>query len=139
MNIFGVIATVAGLASGPAWGGGVLVCGPYGCRSSPYFPPPIVSIGPPVVSTRPPVINVPAALPAAPLVVYPQRAYEPRRGPPPPRQADARPRPPRESGDVEEGREIEGDIMAFCDAHPEEPFCGKLGAFLRKHPERRNK
>ena len=135
MNLFGVIATVAGLASGPALGGGVLICGPYGCRSSPYFPPPIVYLGPPVVSARPPVINVPGQPSAAPARVWPERAYEPRQAPlrraaPPP------PRGPRETAEVEEGKEIEGDIMAFCDRNPEEPFCGKLGDYLRKHPRR---
>ena len=32
-------------------------------------------------------------------------------------------------------REIEADIMDFCDGHPDEKFCGKLGLWLRQHPD----
>jgi hypothetical protein len=32
-------------------------------------------------------------------------------------------------------REIEADIMEFCDKHPDEKFCGKLGLWLRQHPD----
>lgn len=32
-------------------------------------------------------------------------------------------------------REIEADIMKFCDSHPDELFCGKLGLWLRQHPD----
>jgi hypothetical protein len=33
-----------------------------------------------------------------------------------------------------DGKEIEDDILAFCDEKPDTPFCGKLGAYLRAHP-----
>jgi hypothetical protein len=33
-----------------------------------------------------------------------------------------------------EGREIEGDIRAFCDRNPSEPFCQKLTDYLRRNP-----
>jgi len=32
-------------------------------------------------------------------------------------------------------REIEADITQFCDGHPDESFCRKLGLWLRQHPE----
>jgi hypothetical protein len=32
-------------------------------------------------------------------------------------------------------REIEADITEFCDSHPDEKFCGKLGLWLRQHPD----
>lgn len=39
----------ASAAPAPARAGGVLLCNEYGCRSSPYFPPPVVAVSPPVV------------------------------------------------------------------------------------------
>ena len=131
----------------PIYGaGGVLLCNEFGCRSSPYFPPPIVSVAPPVVympanppvrRPPPPAYNGPPGPPAqvyapnpngGPAVrVFPPGALgprytQPRRDPPPQRDAEA--------------AEIEGDITAFCDAHPDEPFCGKLGHYLRTHPRK---
>ena len=51
---------------------------------------------------------------AAPNVAAPQA--------PPPPQADAL------------SREIEADIVAFCDNHPQESFCRKLALWFQKHP-----
>ncbi len=39
----------ASAAPAPARAGGVLLCNEFGCRSSPYFPPPVVAVSPPVV------------------------------------------------------------------------------------------
>ena len=42
-------------------------------------------------------------------------------------------------GDTSLLAEIEHDILDFCDAHPDETFCGKLGAYLRSHPQPRSR
>jgi hypothetical protein len=34
-------------------------------------------------------------------------------------------------------REIEADIIDFCEHHPDERFCGKLRVWFQKHPETR--
>jgi hypothetical protein len=34
-------------------------------------------------------------------------------------------------------REIEADIIDFCDHHPDERFCGKLRLWFQQHPETR--
>jgi hypothetical protein len=34
-------------------------------------------------------------------------------------------------------REIEADIVAFCEQHPDERFCGKLRLWFQRHPEAR--
>jgi hypothetical protein len=51
--------------------------------------------------------------------------------PPAPNVAAAPPPPQRDAL----SREIEADIMQFCDRHPEESFCAKLGLWLRQHPD----
>ncbi len=58
--------------------------------------------------------------PPTPNVAAPQAAPPPAAPGPP--QADAL------------SREIEADIIAFCDRHPDESFCAKLGLWLRQHP-----
>ena len=121
-----VLATIVGVSLViPAHAGGVLLCSPYGCRSSPYFPPPIFRTGPPVVYLPPPVDH------RHPVFVAPRfkPAVDAPRGTPQPRtQHEA-----RRQEDNPQAKEIEGDIMDFCDQHPEEKFCGKLGTYLRKH------
>jgi hypothetical protein len=48
--------------------------------------------------------------------------------------------PPRIAGNAPqprpdpESRAIEHEIVQFCDEHPDEPFCGHLGSYLRRHP-----
>ena len=148
MNPFALAFTFFGLATAPAWGGGVLLCNEYGCRSTPYFPPPIVAIGPPAVymPANPPTMAVPCRLwpgervpgclapyqRGAPVRLPGQDATR-QRGQPNYRTSEA-PRPPPVSG-PDPKAEIEADIMDFCDAHPDERFCGKLGSYLRQHPE----
>jgi hypothetical protein len=106
--------------------GAVLLCNPYGCRSSPYYPPPVYLPAPRV---SPPV---PAQVTAPPRY-RPPRGGAPISRPnvqvPPPDDSRPEPLPDREA------KVIEGDIMVFCDNHPDEQFCGKLGAYLRAHPE----
>jgi hypothetical protein len=34
-------------------------------------------------------------------------------------------------------REIEADIVTFCEQHPDERFCGKLRLWFQRHPEAR--
>ena len=53
----------------------------------------------------------------------PKTTAQPARNAAPPPQRDAL------------SREIEADIMEFCDGHPDEKFCGKLGLWLRQHPD----
>jgi len=130
----------------PAFGGGVLLCNEFGCRSSPYFPPIPIPTPPPVIynpaphggpaRAYPPVVVPRAIVPIPPPTVWPQR--QPDLTPSPPhvgRRSDPPP-PPRERADPE-GKAIERDITAFCEAHPDEGFCQRLDAFLRKHPEAR--
>jgi hypothetical protein len=175
MNVLNAIAFGLSLVH-PA--GGVLLCNQYGCRSSPYFPPPIIYTRPPVISTYrgPPPPPAVAFIPNSHgctqgVDIYPpgwDRRLPPPVGyrrnpvpcpgpttddlaaaqaqarglPPPPRQAMA-PRPSRPNVEVpppdgvDQKSEIEGDIMAFCDKNPDESFCGKLGTYLRQHPDRR--
>jgi hypothetical protein len=45
------------------------------------------------------------------------------------------PPPPSEPQRDALSREIEADIVEFCDKHPDEKFCGKLGLWLRQHPD----
>jgi hypothetical protein len=189
MNLFGTIVAGLGMLAGsPALGGGVLVCDRFHCRSSPYFPPPIIYTRPPVISTYrgPPP---PEFVPFRPFVkepscsdgvdIYPPgwdrslpppegyrrratpcpgptasdlaAARDQARGLPPPyprREAAAVPRtsrpdvavpPPDAEEEAASKAEIEQNIIDFCDKNPEEQFCGKLGAFLRKHPDRRQR
>jgi hypothetical protein len=182
VNVFGLIALGAGLITGPAWGGGVLMCDGYHCRSTPYFPPPIIYTRPPVISTYRGPPPPPAAVfipnshgctqgvdiypPGWPRDLPPPEGYRRNpnpcpgptaydhavaqaqaRGlpipPPPGRQQAQAPRPSRPNvevpppDEVDQQAEIEGDIMAFCDKNPDQSFCGKLGSYLRKHPDRR--
>jgi hypothetical protein len=132
--IAGALLGGIGIAPPPAFGGGVLYCNIYGCTSSPYFRPPIVPTSPPVV-----IIPPPLAIPPAPRPVVapppPLRVDPPPRVDPTPRQADP---PPRLSKREQQDKaNIEQDILAFCDAHPDEHFCGRLGEWLRAHPNGR--
>ena len=129
----GVVA--AALIASPAFAGGVIVCGPFiGCIGSPYFPPvPPIAAYPPVIiqGYYPPPDPAPLARVRPNYPVYPlDRRAEPYRAPPVRNQRVAPAPPQRDAA----SNEIEADIMAFCDGHPDEPFCGKLGAWLRKHP-----
>jgi hypothetical protein len=111
-------ATTAIAAALPAHAGGVLLCNEYGCRSSPYFPPPIIAMFPPVVYMPP---NPPVRPPPPPAYTgLPQARNAPAS---PPRTA-----PPATA----EENEIEGDILAFCRNHADEPFCGKLHGYLER-------
>jgi hypothetical protein len=128
------------IASGvPAHAGAILMCNQYGCRSSPYLPPPIVFNPPPVIYNPAPHGGpaVVYGVPLAPSPIIPPRARcctAEAPAPPPP----VRRTPPSRSASADpEGKAIERDIMNFCDAHPDEQFCGRLGAFLRNHPEAR--
>jgi hypothetical protein len=108
-------AGVIALSITSAHAGGILMCDQFHCRSVVEFPPPIVLTVPfpPVLSTQRPVYQAPP-----PPVRYAQpRASRPDVQVPPP----------------DSHKEIEGDIMTFCDGHPDEPFCGKLGQWLRDH------
>jgi len=60
----------------------------------------------------------------------PKTTAQPARNAAPP-PAPAAPPPQRDAL----SREIEADIMEFCDGHPDEKFCGKLGLWLRQHPD----
>jgi hypothetical protein len=73
MNLAPIIAGVVlgALAATPAPAEGVLLCSPWGCRSSPYIPPPIVPVSPPVIwqaspTTPPPPVVVPPLPPVPP-------------------------------------------------------------------------
>jgi hypothetical protein len=126
--IAGALLGGFGIAPPPAFGGGVLYCNVYGCTSSPYFRPPIVPTSPPVVIVPPP-LAIPPAPP--PVVAAPD---PPPRVDPTPRRADP---PPRLSKREQQERAgIEQDITTFCDAHPDEQFCGRLGQWLRSHPQK---
>lgn len=111
-------ATTAIAAALPAHAGGVLLCNAYGCRSSPYFPPPIIAAFPPVVYMPP---NRPVRPPQPPAYTAPPQARTA-----PASQPTAAPRPTAEEN------EIEGDILAFCRDHADEPFCGKLHGYLER-------
>jgi hypothetical protein len=159
MNIGAVIAGIAlgFLSTAPrSYAGGVVYCYPNGyCRSQPYFTPPIIPVGPPVVQQWsgvpdpkyplappfPPGMRPSIAAPYPPLSNLPQY-QEPPSPPPvaalPPPHHDVRPSPPPPRNPprkTAEEKEIESSIMDFCDAHPDEAFCGRLGAYLRKHPQ----
>ena len=43
------------------------------------------------------------------------------------------PPPPKD----ELGLEVKQEILAFCQQHPDEHFCGTLEAYLQKHPNAR--
>ena len=175
------LATFA--AATPAAAGGVLLCNWLGCRSSPYFPPPVIVAYPPAVFMPPPgaeqafrpppgagpmsgYVPPPPARSGPPvrfgdpalatLAGRPGRASDrtsPAYGRPasrapmgcfdlgcrdakaPPLETHQRPRQPGPDAMAErEGREIEGDIRAFCDGNPSEPFCVRLTDYLRKYP-----
>jgi hypothetical protein len=102
-----------------AHAGGILMCDQFHCRSVVEFPPPIILPFPPVLSTQRPVYRAPPP----PLQLAPR---------PPPRYAQ-QPQPP----DADEAKGIENDIEGFCDQHPDEQFCSRLGKWLRDHPRGR--
>ena len=120
-----------------------LICNPYGCRSSANRPPIVVTGGPPVVQERlrggvplgaavrtyqaPPVVDPPPVGRPTPPLRQNTRPSRPDVAVPPP---DATP----DAGTIKDGKEIEDDILAFCDDKPDTPFCAKLGAYLRAHP-----
>jgi hypothetical protein len=75
--------------------------------------------------------------PARPFFGMPSRDFPLPPSPPPkpyrftgqiPQQRNIpRPRPDAQA------REIESEILTFCDNHGDEPFCAHLGSYLRKH------
>jgi hypothetical protein len=118
--------------------GGVLICNPWGCRSTPYFPPPIFIQPPPIISDYRPATRLPPPYPPLGPETPPPPAYPlaPER-PPGLRPSYPPPYPPL--GNPPKGAEekgIENDILAFCDAKPDTPFCARLGEYLRSHPKR---
>ena len=162
----------ASAAPAPAQAGGVLLCSFYGCRSSPYFPPPVVAVSPPVVaipSRSPgpqPVFREGIGAYTDPGGIFYGNRAPIAQGSPPirfehqgwpqvaPPQVDAPAGFPRAQGPEVSGRppvsrgatvsrearvqrEIEGDILAFCQGHPDESFCAKLTDYLAAHPEAR--
>jgi hypothetical protein len=54
----------------------------------------------------------------------------------PPPAAAAPPAPNQAQPDALQ-REIEADIIDFCEHHPDEGFCGKLRVWFQRHPETR--
>ena len=54
----------------------------------------------------------------------------------PPPAAGAPPAPGQSQPDALQ-REIETDIIDYCEHHPDERFCGKLQLWFQKHPETR--
>jgi hypothetical protein len=126
-----------------------MVCLPFGCFPVPWFAGPVYGgrgwrpgqfVPPPVVVT--PSMEESARLrfgarpqpqPYVPYVPpgYDQPLPQARQPGPPqrnPRQAQAEPDEPMK-------REIEADILTFCDQHPDEGFCQNLGSWFRKHPD----
>jgi hypothetical protein len=101
--------TVAPAQAGPA----LMLCTPFGCVRGPApqlrlwrgEAPPAGYRGPPIGSRPPPAIS------------------------PPPERASAPAGPPRATP---EQAQIENEILAFCQQHPDEGFCGKLAAYLAK-------
>jgi hypothetical protein len=137
MNKLLLLAALAAFSS-PAMAGGVLICNPWGCRSTPYFPPPIYIRAPFVISDYRPAVRLPPPYPPLGPENPPPPAYPlaPER-PPGLRPSYPPPYPPL--GNPPKGAEekgIENDILAFCDAKPDTPFCGRLGEYLRSHPRR---
>jgi hypothetical protein len=111
-----LLAAVALAALVPsAQAGGITVCSNWGCRS--------------------------IALPNFTVHAIPQRAPPPVAAVPPPRRSrpNVQVPPPDDATadkDAAEAKGIEDDIEAFCDKHPDEQFCGRLGLWLRKHPRK---
>jgi hypothetical protein len=74
------------------------------------------------------------------MVAVPQPIYPEALPPDPPPQAYRDPPRRRRQTEAEppistpEQKEIEGQILEFCDSHREEAFCGKLGNYLKEHP-----
>jgi hypothetical protein len=131
------------MASSAAQAGGFVVCGPgLGCVGMPYLRPPIVPIQRPIIIPAP-AARVPCRLwrgEPVPFGCAAPRDVGPPSAPPPQyaQQPTRRSRPNVEVPPPDDSKaEIEGDIMQFCDAHPDERFCGKLGAYLRQHPDAR--
>jgi hypothetical protein len=134
-----IIIAITLIASGAAHAGAILMCNEWGCRSSPYLRPPIVAVQPPIFYNQAPHggPTVAYGVPLARSPIIPPRTAWPQqreiyRSPPPPIRREP---PPRSASADPEGKAIERDILDFCDRHPDEQFCGRLGAFLRKHPE----
>jgi hypothetical protein len=122
------------------------MCDQFHCRSVVEFPPPIILPFPPVLSTQRPVYYLP------PDGTHPRLG--PGERPPgysPGPQPHAYATPPQElppqrrsrsnvevpPPDADEAKGIETDIEAFCDGHPDETFCSRLGKWLRNHPRGR--
>jgi len=122
--------------------GAVLWCYEYGCRSSPYLPPPVIPVRPRVIT--PPMLPVPRA-PAAPVAapvpppvvpLDPPPLAEVPPGPPiaaAPPPAPVRPSPKAKFQRDPEQVDIESDIKVFCETHQDEAMCIKLDHYLRKH------
>jgi hypothetical protein len=95
----------------------------------------------PLAPAQPPGLRHSYAAPYAPLGNPPQRPDPPTALAPPPDPPRAPPparRPPPPSRqETAQQKDIETSIEAFCDGHPDEQFCGKLGAWLREHPNNR--
>jgi hypothetical protein len=133
------IAPVIPLPAPPLFSSGaVLLCNPFGCRSSPYIPPPPVYV-PPLVIYSPQPTQPPGPRPfyrPAPGQPGPPVAAIPPPAMPAPPPGAAAPAPPPGLPHQDQ-QEIEASILDFCDAHPDESFCTKLGAYLRAHPQTR--
>ena len=111
----------------PAGAGAVLICmPPYGCRSSPYFPPIPVPVVPNVVIQAPVGPYRPPAGALAPGPVRGDSAL------PPPAYGRASPGRGGAMRDAEHA-EIEAGILAFCDSNPSENFCIRLLAYLQRY------
>jgi hypothetical protein len=120
--------------------GGILMCDEFHCRSVVEFPPPIflqIPALPPVLSTHRPIYTLPGPAPrlrSGPIDPPPLASVQP----PPQRRSrpDVQVPPPdaRAETDAAEAKGIEDDIEGFCDKSPDEPFCSRLGKWLREHP-----
>jgi hypothetical protein len=102
--------------------GAVLLCNEYGCRSSPYIPPPIVPVQP---------LTIYAPYPQKPI--GPKPFYQPRFQPPAPvpSVAEAAPRvdpipAPMTAAPMTQDQEREAIIRqgeAFCQKYGKDPIC----------------
>jgi len=69
--------------------------------------------------------------PYYPPLYPPQGFTRPPYDQPPPAQPSSLPKPDAL------GVQVKQEILAFCQQHPEEHFCGTLEAYLQKHPDAR--
>jgi len=69
--------------------------------------------------------------------LYRPPGYEFRQQRPPAVPPRARSPAAADTREQEARAEIEGEIMAFCDDHPSERFCGMLMNYLQQYKERR--